>query len=253
MAESKSKPQLPVPVRKALILLLYCAVWWLISVIVNNEVLLPGPAETLKRLGSLLLVRANRLSLLASVGRVLLGMLIGMVTGILLGVLTGILPVAEELLRPLRNIVRATPVTSFILLFILWFSSSMVPVLIAALMTVPIIWVSVADGLKAVDRKLIEMVRVFRLPVIKRIRDLYIPSVLPGFRGAMKNALGFAWKSGVAAEILSIPRVAVGSLLYRAKLNIETTDLFAWTLGIVILSALTEYLLTWFVERRTRV
>lgn len=253
MPESKAKKRITGLMKKAAVLLGYCLLWWLVYAIVDNEVLFPGPVQTVGRLGSLLLVRANRLSLLASVGRVLLGMTVGTLAGVLLGVLTGMLSFAEELLKPLRNIVRATPVTSFILLFILWFSSNMVPVLIAALMTVPIIWVNVADGLKAVDKELIEMTRAFRLPLKKRVADLYVPSVLPRFRGALKNALGFAWKSGVAAEILSIPRMAVGSLLYRAKLNIETTDLFAWTLGIIVLSAATEYLLTLLVERRAGV
>lgn len=244
--------RVPQPIQKLAVILLYFGIWGIASALTANELLLPGPVQTVSRLCVLISGRANRLSLLATVGRVAMGLAMGTVLGLLLGILTAFLPFAEVILKPLRNIIRATPVTSFILLFILWFSSDAVPVFIAALMTLPIIWVNVSDGLNAVDGELKEMARAYRLPLRQRVRDLYVPSVMPRFMGALKNALGFAWKSGVAAEILAIPRAAVGSLLYRAKLNIDTTDLFAWTLGILIMSAVTEYALMALVARRKK-
>ena len=66
---------------------------------------------------------------------------------------------------------------------------------------------------------------------------------------ACSTALGFAWKSGVAAEILALPRLAVGSYLYRSKVTLETADLFAWTLCVIVLSMLLERALVRLMRR----
>ena len=63
---------------------------------------------------------------------------------------------------------------------------------------------------------------------------------------------GFAWKSGVAAEIIALPKQSIGYRLYESKLRIETVDLFAWTLLIVALSMLLEWLLVWSMRRIRR-
>ena len=56
-------------------------------------------------------------------------------------------------------------------------------------------------------------------------------SSLPGTIG-----LGLCWKSGIAAEVIGIPDGSIGESLYNAKIFLNTPDLFAWTLVIVIVS-----------------
>ena len=75
---------------------------------------------------------------------------------------------------------------------------------------------------------------------------------MPQFLAACTTALGFAWKSGVAAEIIALPKQSIGYRLYESKLRIETVDLFAWTLMIVALSMLLERLLVWSMRRIRR-
>ena len=72
---------------------------------------------------------------------------------------------------------------------------------------------------------------------------LYLPSVLPRFCSSAGVAIGMAWKSGVAAEVIGIPSGSIGEKLYRAKIYLATPDLFAWTLTIVALSVLCERLI----------
>ena len=167
----------------------------------------------------------------------------------LLGALTGASRFADALLSPLRSVVKATPVTSFILLALLWFSSGMVPVWIALLMVLPVVWAAVLEAVRETDPALLEMARAFRLPRRRQIREIYAPSALPPVLAACSTALGFAWKSGVAAEILALPRLAVGSYLYRSKVTLETADLFAWTLCVIVLSMLLERALVRLMRR----
>lgn len=84
------------------------------------------------------------------------------------------------------------------------------------------------------------MAQVFRLPRGKRLKYIAVPSVAPHFRAACTSALGFGWKSGVAAEVLTVPRDSVGRMIYESKLYLQTTDLFAWTAAVILISLCLE-------------
>ena len=66
---------------------------------------------------------------------------------------------------------------------------------------------------------------------------------MPYFFAAAKASLGMAWKAGIAAEVLCIPERAIGTQIYFSKTYLETTELFAWTLAVIILSVIIEKLL----------
>lgn len=227
-------------IRTLLIVAAYLLLWQAAAAIVARPLLLPGPAEAIRRLFVLLVLPASWAAIGLTLGRVLLGFSLGVVSGVLLGALTAASKLADAALAPLKSIVRATPITSFILLALLWFSSGMVPVWISFLMVLPIVWTNVLEALRATDRTLLEMAQVFHFSRWKTIVQVYLPSAAPQFFAACTTALGFAWKSGVAAEILSLPKRSVGSFLYQSKLTLETADLFAWTLCVIVLSMLLE-------------
>ena len=227
----------------------YLLLWEAISLLVGSELLLPSPAATLARFWQLLSNAESWRNVGWTLLRIMGGYLLGTVAGVLLAALSAALPFAETMLSPLRGIVKATPVTSFILLALLWLTSGMVPLFIAFLMVLPIVWTNTLTAILQTDTHLLEMARVFRLRPAKILTKIYIPSVLPQVLAACTTALGFAWKSGVAAEIIALPKASVGYQLYRAKLTIETVDLFAWTLLVVILSMLLEALLVRVLRR----
>lgn len=236
----------------ALIALIYLAVWEAVSLLVGKELLLPSPFSTLSRLAVLLTKGETWLFSGLTLLRIMTGYAIGVVLGVLLAVLTARSQFAEALLAPLRAIVKASPVTSFILLALLWLSSNMVPLVISILMVVPMVWTATAEAILQTDVRLVEMGKVFGLSRWQIIQKIFVPSVLPQFLAACTTSLGFAWKSGVAAEIIALPKQSIGYMLYQSKLRIETTDLFAWTLMIVALSMLLEWLLVRGMRRIRR-
>ena len=59
---------------------------------------------------------------------------------------------------------------------------------------------------------------------------------MPFFRTACTNSLGLGWKAGIAAEVLTVPKISIGKMISEAKLYLMTEELFAWTLTVVILS-----------------
>lgn len=116
-------------------------------------------------------------------------------------------------------------------------------------MVFPPVYLNVLEGLRGTDRKLLELAQVYRIPLGRRIRGIYLPQVLPYFRSAASLALGLCWKAGAAAEIIGLPAGTIGERLYTAKVYLQTPDLFAWTAVILMLSAAFERLFIAVVDR----
>jgi NitT/TauT family transport system permease protein len=87
------------------------------------------------------------------------------------------------------------------------------------------------------------MAKVFKIPTLRRIRYIEAPQIMPFFYSGCEIALGLCWKSGIAAEVIGIPKGSIGERLQQAKVYLDTPDLFAWTVVIVVLSFLFERLI----------
>ena len=148
----------------------------------------------------------------------------------------------RELMAPLVAGIKAVPVASFIILALVWLNSQSLSLFISALMVFPPVYLNVLEGIGHTDRQLLEMARVFRVPVSRQLRGIYLPAVLPYFRSAVSLGLGLCWKSGAAAEVIGLPDGSIGDALYRAKITLSTGELFAWTFVIILLSAVFEKL-----------
>ena len=230
----------------------WLVVWWAAAKAVGEPLILPGPGDVGRALAEL----AAGADFWLTVGRTLLrvagGFAAGTAAGALLALGTAFSPLLDGLLSPVIRLVRATPVASFIILALLWVAKPWVPVLIAAMMVSPVVWAASAAALAGTDPALLEMARVFRLGRIRTLLTVYLPSALPGFGAACLTAMGLAWKSGVAAEVLCQLRSSVGAELYYAKIYLETPRLFAWTAVVVVLSFLLEKAIASLFRREAR-
>ena len=209
----------------------------------GNELLLPYPATVFWKLTELVQQLPFWESIGATMARILVGLALGILAGCLLAALTSLVPWADLFLSPAIRVIRAAPVVSFILLVLLWTGKSNVPVVISGLMVLPVMWGGVSQAIRAIDPKLLEMAKVYRLGRWKTLRLVCIPSVLPAFRASAATSLGLAWKSGVAAEVLCLPELSIGFHIYRSRQYLETPELFAWTAMVVALSLLLEQIL----------
>lgn len=237
------RPRARILLERAGVLLVYLLLWMLAARMVDSPLLLPSPQSVLLRLLTLLPRRAFWLTLGGTLLRTLLAYLLGVALAVLLAALCCRFRAADLLLSPLLSAVRATPVTSFIVLALVWLSSARVPVLTGLLMTLPVVYAALTQAVRAVDPRLLEMARVYGFGPLGTLRHVIIPSVLPAFIESCLAAIGLCWKAVVAAEVIGVPKLAVGSRLYEAKIYLETDSLLAWTLTLVLLSVLLEALL----------
>lgn len=223
--------------RKILVIAFWVGLWWLLAAILGKPLLLPSPPAVLRRITELILSARFWSITSASLGRIMLGALIAFVSGTLLAIITSRSRLMLSLFSPVLTVIKSTPVASFIILVLIWVGRDVVPILIVLLMALPVVWANVSAGIASTDPLLIEMAHVFHFSKLKMLKCIYVPSVMPDFLAACRSCLGLAWKSGVAAEILTVPAKSIGKMIYESKLYLETVDLFAWT-GVVIICSL---------------
>ena len=137
---------------------------------------------------------------------------------------------------------NSTSAKIVIILALIWIGSGNLSVFISFLVVFPILYVNTITGLQNTDPKLLEMARVFAIPLSGRIRCIYLPAMIPYLTSGCRVALGMSWKSGIAAEVIGIPSHTIGENLYLSKIYLATSDLFAWTIVIILVSAAFEQL-----------
>lgn len=227
---------------KAAAILFAAAVWQAASMLVGSRLILASPVDAAVRLAELCVEaefwRAVGFTLL----RILCGYGLGVVCGTALALLAGEIRAIRLLLWPFMSAARAVPVASFIILCLFWLRSSELSIIISFLMVAPVIYTDVLHGIDALDEKMLEMCRVFRVGRGRRTLYVTLPQIKSYLLSGCAATAGMAWKAGTAAEFIGIPTGSIGEKLYEAKIYLASGDLFAWTLTIVLISAAFEKL-----------
>lgn len=224
----------------SLAIVFWLIVWELLAVIVNNQILVVGPVETVQTLFRLVPTTDFALSIGASFSRIMLGFLSGSLLGIVFAILAVRFEKFKIIISPFITMLKSIPVASFVILVIIWVGNGNISFIISLLVVMPIMYLSAEAGLSSIDIKMLEMADVFHMPLLSRIRYIYYPGLYPFLCGGFKTAIGMSWKSGVAAEVIGQPLHSLGNNLYSSKIYLATDEVLAWTLVIVLLSWLCE-------------
>jgi NitT/TauT family transport system permease protein len=232
--------------RRALVLLAWLAIWWIASLLVNSPLLLCSPVDVIVTLAGDLCRVGFWLDIVNTLWHILLGFLVAFVGGSALGAACYHLRPLREFVAPAMSFVKTVPIVCIIVFLLLWFGAPWVSLWAAALVVLPMAFIGTLQSLtegSQPQRRMRELLRVFRLPRWRRVLAYYWPEViLPYATTQGRVAVGMAWKAGVAAELIGLPLHSIGEQIYYARLTLSSADLFAWTLAVVALSVLTEYL-----------
>lgn len=225
---------------KIFAIIFWICIWQIVCFFVQNNLLLPSPIEVIRRLGALIMYTKFWGTIANSFLRILTGFFIGASVGVIAAIASWKLPILKIILHPAMVIVKSTPLASFIILALVWIKTSRLSIFISFLMVFPILYGNVLQGIESVSKELLEMAYVYKLSRWKKFKFIYIPAILPAFLSAITTGIGFAWKSGIAAEVLASPHMTIGKAIYESKIYLEITDLFAWTLTVILLSMILE-------------
>lgn len=215
-------------------------VWKLISVLADSDQIVPSPERTLLSVIDIVTRDDFFPSVFSTVYRGLLGFFISLALAFLLGIPAGMSHGIFVFLNPLLVAIRSTPVISLILLIIIWAGNAMVPVFIAVLTMFPIICVNIIEGIRHVDKSLIEMGHVYKVKKHRILTGISIPSILPFLIGGISNALGFGWRAIIIGEVLAQPNLGIGARMQDAQIFLMVSELITWTFVAILISYLFE-------------
>ncbi len=234
------------------IALLWIAIWFALARVINKPLVLVGPEMVL----SALIRMVPTWQFWSTIGNSFLriggGFLGGLLVGGALGALAYCFSWLEDLLLPFISLMKAVPVASFVILALMAMGSKNLAVLIVWIMVIPIVYHNTLQGFKNANRELLEVAKVFHMSLPRRFIAIYRPALRPFLISAVQTGIGMSWKSGVAAEVIGVSGGSIGEQLYTSKIYLETADLFAWTLVIILLSVITEKVMTCILNRLLR-
>lgn len=119
-------------------------------------------------------------SLAVSAERWGIGFSIGTVAAIILAVLTGLSRIAEYVIDPIIQVLRAIPLLGILPLFIVWFGIGELPkILIVLFGALFPMYVNTFAGVRGIDPKLGELARTLGLSRWERLRHIVLPGALP--------------------------------------------------------------------------
>lgn len=229
-------------------IVLWLIIWQMAAVYFNKNILLPSPIQVFTRLIELMETSAFWIRVGKSFINIFGGFAVAFVIALVFAVIANRYKRLEELLAPLVALIKSVPVVSVIILALVWLNSQTLTLFVVFLIVFPTVYVNILEGLTAVDKKLLEMSRVFKVPYLSNIFGIYIPTLRPYIRAALSLGLGLCWKAGVTAEVIGQPDGTIGERLYSSKIYFETADLFAWTITIIMLSAICEKVIIYSVN-----
>lgn len=199
--------------------LFWMIVWQFVSVWLDSDILLVSPVKVVRRLGQLMLTVPFWKAVCFTLLRIASGFLLAVAVGVVLAAAASRFARVQELLAPVMLAVKSVPVASFIILALIWFSSRNLSILISFLIVLPVIYTNVLSGIRSVDRQLLEMAQVFRIPGVCVVRYIYLPQIMPflfsvqcGARNELegwrcrrsdRDPEGFGWRASAAGKSVS--------------------------------------------------
>ncbi|RDJ25020.1 ABC transporter permease [Bosea caraganae] len=220
------------------------ALWeFLVGAGLANGRLMPPPSVVGKTLWRLAVSGDLLTHATATLWRVAAGFGLGAAVGTVLGALTGALPVARGLLDPTLQALRSIPSIAWVPLFILWFGifEASKVALIAVGVFFPV-YLGVAAAILSIDRKIIEVGRVFRLSRFAMVRRVLLPAILPAWIVALRSGLGLGFMFVVAAEIMGASE-GLGYLLVDGQQLGRPDTIIAAIIAFAVLGKLADGLL----------
>jgi NitT/TauT family transport system permease protein len=180
-------------------------------------------------------------SVMLTLKRFILGLLIGASTGIIFGVLAGLSSPMKYMLAPIRWVVTTIPPIMLIMLGMIIFANDEQQCIFVMIVVVsPILYINTLEGLESIDRKLVEVGKVYKLRIPQLLKDIYLPGISSYLNAALVMCAGLGIRIVILAEVFAAHN-GIGYEFAMAKLNLEVTQIYSWILASLMIVGLIEF------------
>lgn len=220
--------------------ILFLIGWEIVALVVDNSLLFPNLIDISTALKNIVIGENFVYTIWNTLSRLFLGIFFAIIFSVILGTLSYKYEIVNILLRPFTIFLRAVPTITIIILVLIWSSTQRVPIVVGFLILFPILYEGILGGLNGVDRNLLNMSKVFKVKLARVIKDIYIPSVYYHISSNIPSYIGLTFKVIIAGEVLSQENLSIGGEIFINKIYLESSNIFAWIIIIIVLNYILE-------------
>lgn len=219
-------------------------IYIVLSFLINKTYILPSIGDVLLSLKNIVFDSNFLIIIFTTLWRCVLGLIISFVLALIFALLSYFHEKVKDFIRPIYILLKTIPNITYIIVSLLWLGRNGSVILVSSLVVFPILYNSILNALTNIDISLIEVTDLYEASNIFKARKVYLPLIKNDLLTALANSCSLGLKVSIMAEILSQVRSGIGKELYFAKANFLMADIFAWTIIIVLISVLIDYLLS---------
>lgn len=210
-------------------------VWQIVAIIINNSLLLPSFFDILNDLVHIIFSKNFLILVGSSMYRCIQSFIISIVIAILLAILSYYSKFIYNFSYIVLVFIKSVPTMAFIILILIWTSKEFAPIIIGIMISLPIFYDVIINTLINIDKELINMCKIYNIPLLDRIKTIIIPVVFIAIEKVVSSTLSLVFKVVISGEVYSQPQYGIGSIIQLEKINLNTSAIIAWMLIITMI------------------
>ncbi|MFV0380403.1 MAG: ABC transporter permease [Anaerorhabdus sp.] len=224
-------------------------IWQILALTINNNIIIPFPIEVLNRSLQLIQEVNLYLSVLATIKRVFVGFFYSFIVALVSAILSDASLNFRILFKPIQALSKSIPNITYIIIVLIWFGSEGSVSIICSLVLFPVLYSAFMQSLDKVSSDLKDIERIYPESFFEKVKSVTLPMLIPVILSASKTAIGLGLKISVMAEILGQVEIGIGKQLYLSRINLDTVGLFSWTIFIIIICYIFDYIFDQFINK----
>ena len=220
--------------------LFFIGLWQLVAVITNNDIYIPRIQQVIEAIKIIFMEPDFLKVILSSFYRTIFSYILALVFSMILGVLGAVYPFFQYLIQPINSFAKTIPTMVLVVLLLVWFDKDITPFAVGFAIIFPILYEGVRNGLMQIDKKIIDMTKIYEVSIKDKIKKIYFPVMKFYFMSIFVSTLSLTFKVVITGEVYGQPKFGIGSQIQLEKVNFNVSGIFAWIVIIVFISLFLE-------------
>jgi NitT/TauT family transport system permease protein len=219
----------------------FLVIWWIVSLLVSAEDVLPSPLNVGKEMGDMILYGNVLYHSGATLVRITGGWTVAMFLGVGLGILMGANNYMNSVLRDFIIVDLVMPGLVWAVIAVIWFGGNIMASIVAvSMISFPTVVVNTYEGVKNIEKELVDMARVYGIKKSSILRKIILPSLTPFIVASARQAFAQAWKVISLVELFGTSN-GIGYEIRSAYDRFSVEGILSWTIVFSIIILLIEH------------
>jgi NitT/TauT family transport system permease protein len=220
----------------------FIGLWQSIAIIINNDIYIPRIEQVIEAIRSIFNDHNSLKIIFSSFYRTTTSYTLALLFSVILGVLGTVYPFFQYLMEPINSFSKTIPTMVLVVLSLVWFDKDKTPFVVGFAIIFPILYEGIRNNLMQIDKKIIDMTKIYEVGLRDKIAKIYVPIIKFYFMSIFVSTFSLTFKVVIAGEVYGQPKFGIGSQIQLEKVNFNTPGIFAWIVIIVIISLVLEIL-----------